>query len=81
MQLEGLPHCKDKCKFTCALFNQIQSGGRKREVKITKYSFHTLDLVFYGWFKLIVNKEARYKPMWFCLDDKDQHVYWAMFIM
>jgi hypothetical protein len=24
----------------------------------------------YGWFKPIGNKEARYKAMWFCVDDK-----------
>ncbi len=31
-------------------------------------------LVFYGWFKLGTNKEARYKAMWFCPDDKDRCV-------
>jgi hypothetical protein len=30
--------------------------------------------MFYGWFKLATNKKARYKTMWFCLDDKDQCV-------
>jgi hypothetical protein len=26
--------------------------------------------MFYGWFKLVKNKEARYKVTWFCHDDK-----------
>jgi hypothetical protein len=30
--------------------------------------------MFYGWFKLARNKEARYKPMWLCLNDKDRCV-------
>lgn len=30
--------------------------------------------MYYGWFKFVANKEARYRPMWFCLNDKDQYV-------
>ncbi len=30
--------------------------------------------MLYRWFKLVVNKETRYKPIWFCPDDKDQCV-------
>jgi len=52
----------------------IQSKRHKCEAKITKCSFHTPMLVFYGWFKLGTNKEARYKAMWFCPDDKDRCV-------
>jgi len=49
----------------------ISSQEGISEANITKCSFHTLAPVFYGWFKPIVNKEARYKPMWFFPDDKD----------
>jgi hypothetical protein len=30
--------------------------------------------MFHGWFKPATNKEAMYKSMWFCLDDKNQCV-------
>ncbi len=30
--------------------------------------------MFYGWFKPTTNKKARYKTMWFCLDNKDRCV-------
>jgi hypothetical protein len=41
------------------LYSTIQSKGHKCEAKITKCSFHTHALVFYEWFKLGANKEAR----------------------
>ncbi len=55
-------------------YSTIYSKQRKCEAKITKCSSCSLVPMFYGWFKLATNKKARYKAMWFCLDDKDQCV-------
>ncbi len=52
----------------------IQFKRHKCEAKITKSSSRTPTLMFHGWFKPAINKEAMYKSMWFCLDDKNQCV-------
>ncbi len=69
MESKDLSHCKDNYKFRSIMFcNPI--WRYKCEGKITKGSSHTLAPMFYGWFKLVKNKEARYKVTWFCHDDK-----------
>ncbi len=71
MQPRSFPHCKDdyQLKVHCLA---MQFEGHKCEAKITKSSSYTSTLVFHGWFKPTVNKEAIFKIMWFFfLNDMD----------
>jgi hypothetical protein len=52
----------------------IRSTRHNYEAKITKSSSCTPTLMFHGWFKPATNKEAMYKAMWFCPNDKKRCV-------